>query len=122
MRRRDDKKEEDKKDSTNVVKVSEDIEMPKQIEVIAWYTPQIPVSNGPAEYWGLPGLILEINSGRTTVLCTEIVLNPSEKEAIEAPSKGKEITREKYNETVKTKMEELRQNFQGGRGGNRGRN
>lgn len=118
MRRRDDKKEEDKKDSTNVVKVSEDIEMPKQIEVIAWYTPQIPVSNGPAEYWGLPGLILEINSGRTTVLCTEIVLNPSEKEAIEAPSKGKEITREKYNETVKTKMEELRQNFQGR--GNRG--
>ncbi len=38
------------------------MEKPKQIEVVAWYTPQIPVSNGPGEYWGLPGLILEINA------------------------------------------------------------
>lgn len=93
----------------------------KQVLVTAWYTPQVPVSNGPGEYWGLPGLILEINEGTTTILCTEIVLNPSEKEAIEAPSKGKKITREKYTETVTKKMEELRQNFQNrGRGGNRG--
>ena len=122
MRRRgndEDKKGVAKKDSSNVVKVSEEFEIPKQIEVVAWYTPQIPVNNGPGEHWGLPGLILEINSGRTTILCTEIILNPSEKDVIEAPLKGKEITREKYNETVKTKMEEMRQNFQGGRGGNR---
>lgn len=122
MRRRgndEDKKGVAKKDSSNVVKVSEEFEIPKQIEVVAWYTPQIPVNNGPGEHWGLPGLILEINSGRTTILCTEIILNPSEKDVIEAPIKGKEITREKYNETVKTKMEEMRQNFQGGRGGNR---
>ncbi|PQJ82715.1 GLPGLI family protein [Polaribacter glomeratus] len=122
MRRRsnDDKKGETKKDSINVVKVSDDIEIPKQIEVVAWYTPQIPVNNGPGEHWGLPGLILEINSGRTTILCTEIILNPLQKEVIEAPSKGKEITREKYNETVKIKTEEMRQNFQGGGRGNRG--
>lgn len=106
----DDKKEEGK----------EEVEAVQQIEVVAWYTPQIPVNNGPGEYWGLPGLILEINSGRTTILCTEIVLNPSEKQVIDAPSKGKEITREKYNETVKTKMEEMKQNFQGrGNGGGR---
>lgn len=106
----DDKKEEGK----------EEVEAAQQIEVVAWYTPQIPVNNGPGEYWGLPGLILEINSGRTTILCTEIVLNPSEKQVIDAPSKGKEITREKYNETVKTKMEEMKQNFQGrGNGGGR---
>ncbi|WP_282071489.1 GLPGLI family protein [Polaribacter atrinae] len=103
---------EDKKDEVKEV---------KQVLVTAWYTPQIPVSSGPGEYWGLPGLILEINEGTTTILCTEIVLNPSEKEAIEAPSKGKKITREKYSETVTKKMEELRQNFQNrGRGGNRG--
>ena len=77
--------------------------------------------NGPGEYWGLPGLILEVNAGRTTILCTEIVLNPSEKQAIEAPTKGKEITREKYNETVKIKMEEMRQNFQGRGNGGGGR-
>jgi GLPGLI family protein len=97
----------------------------KQTLVTAWYTPQIPVSNGPGEYWGLPGLILEINEGTTTVLCTEIVMNPSEKATIEAPTKGKKITREKYNITVTKKMEELRERFQGrgGRGnGGRGRN
>jgi GLPGLI family protein len=110
----------DKKDTANVDKGSEETKKPEQIEVVAWYTPQIPVSNGPAEYWGLPGLILEINQGRTTVLCTEIVMNPSEKETIEAPSKGKEITREKYVETVKIKMEEMSQMFQNRRGGGRG--
>ncbi|MCI2228913.1 GLPGLI family protein [Polaribacter sp. MSW13] len=91
----------------------------KKVLVTAWYTPQIPVSNGPGEYWGLPGLILEINEGTTTILCTEIVMNPSEKAAIEAPKKGKKITRKKYNETVTKKTEELRQNFQG-RGGRNG--
>ena len=124
MRRRDDKKKnETKKDSSNVVKVTEEIEMPKQIVVTAWYTPQIPVSNGPGEYWGLPGLILEINSGRTTVLCTEIVINPSEKEEIKAPTKGKKIKREDYTTTVKKKMEEMREMFRNrrGRGNGRGR-
>ncbi len=120
-KKKDDKTtEETKKDTTNVVKISEDIEMPKQITITAWYTPQIPVSNGPGEYWGLPGLILEINSGRTTVLCTEIVINPSDKELIEKPTKGKKITRKGYNETVTKKMEEMRQNFQR-RGRSRGR-
>jgi GLPGLI family protein len=111
--RNDDKKDE-KEDAEK--------EEVKQILVTAWYTPQIPVSNGPGEYWGLPGLILEINEGTTTILCTEIVMNPSEKAAIEAPTKGKKITREKYSETVTKKTEELRQNFQGrGNGGGRGR-
>jgi len=45
----------------------------------AWYTPQIPVAHGPAEYWGLPGLILEVNAGNTTMLCTKIVINPKGK-------------------------------------------
>ena len=123
MRRRrggEEKKDEVKNDSAKVVKVTEEIEVPKQILVTAWYSPQIPVSNGPGEYWGLPGLILEINSGRTTILCTEIVMNPSEKEVIAAPEKGKEITREEYNETVKAKMEEMRERFQGGRSGRNG--
>ena len=110
-------KEDKKTDSTKVIKVSEEIEMPKEILVTAWYTPQIPVSNGPGEYWGLPGLILEINSGRTTVLCTEIVMNPTEATEITVPTKGKEITREEYNKTVKKKMEEMREMFRGRRGG-----
>ena len=115
MRRRnredDKKKDEAKKDSTETVKVTEDIEIPKKITVTAWYTPQIPVSNGPGEYWGLPGLILEINEGRTTILCTEIVLNPSEKIEITKPTKGDKVTRKEYVSIITKKMEEMRQNF-----------
>lgn len=89
--------------------------------VTAWYTPQIPVSNGPAEFWGLPGLILEITSGRTTMLCTELVINPEEKVEIKAPAKGKEVTREEYNKIVKEKTEELRDRFRNRGGRGRGR-
>jgi GLPGLI family protein len=42
------------------------IELPK-VTITAWYTPEIPVSQGPEGYWGLPGLILEVNDGKTTI-------------------------------------------------------
>ncbi|QXP72708.1 GLPGLI family protein [Tenacibaculum sp. HL-MS23] len=110
------RRDEAKKDSTKVEK-----ESPKQTLVTAWYTPQIPVSNGPGNYWGLPGLILEINEGRTTILCSEITMNPSEKIEIEKPEKGKKVTREEYTKMMKEKMEEMRDRFRGGRrGGGRG--
>jgi len=76
----------------------------------AWYTPQIPVSHGPAEYWGLPGLILEVSAGNTTMLCSKIVMNPKDKIEIEAPDKGKEITKNAYKETIQGKMLEMRNN------------
>ena len=84
--------------------------------VEAWYTPQIPVSQGPAEYWGLPGLILEVSVDNTTLLCTEIVINKDDKAIIEAPSKGKEITKIAYKLTVREKMVEMRNNRMGRRG------
>jgi GLPGLI family protein len=97
----------------------EDGEQPEinMTTIEAWYTPQIPVSHGPAEYWGLPGLILEVNTGNTTMLCTKIVMNPKDKLDVEAPSKGKEITKSAYQETIASKMKEMRDN----RGRRRGR-
>jgi GLPGLI family protein len=94
-------------------------EKPKTMIVTAWYSPQIPVSQGPGEYWGLPGLILEVNAGTTTVLCTEITMNPKEKVTIKKPRKGKKVTREEYTKIVKKKIDEMREQFRG-RGGNRG--
>jgi GLPGLI family protein len=97
------------------------IEVPKETLVTAWYTMQIPVSQGPGEYYGLPGLILEVNADKTTILCTKIVLNPSEKKEIKAPSKGKEVSKKEYNDIVKKKMEEMRAMYGGRRGNGRGR-
>ncbi len=82
----------------------------KYTEIEAWYTPQIPVSHGPLEYWGLPGLILEVSADNTTMLCSKIVLNPDETLEIEAPNKGKEITKKQYQETIIEKMKEFRNN------------
>lgn len=116
MRRKKTKNNEKTKDSVVVKDPITEVETPKEIEVTAWYTMQIPVSQGPAEYNGLPGLILEINADKTTILCSKIVLNPSEKATIKAPSKGKEVTKKEYNDIVKKKMEEMREMY-GGRGG-----
>ncbi|MDC8001122.1 GLPGLI family protein [Aequorivita todarodis] len=108
---------ETKKDTAQPQDPMDMIEIPEEIEVTAWFTPQIPVSNGPGEYAGLPGLILELNVYRTTLLCSKIVMNPKDSEKIEPPTKGKKVTREEYVKIVKEKTEELRENFQN-RGGN----
>ncbi|MDA8591543.1 GLPGLI family protein [Flavobacteriaceae bacterium] len=116
MRGKGRKKEENKEiktDSTKTTSISDDIEIPKTVEVTAWYTPQIPVNQGPGEYWGLPGLILEVNADRTTILCNKITLNPQQKIEIQAPEKGKVISRSDYNATVKKKMDEMREMYRG---------
>jgi GLPGLI family protein len=82
----------------------------KMTEVVAWYSPQIPISQGPLEYWGLPGLILEVNVGNTTLLCSKIIMNPEEKTKIEAPDKGKIINKKDYQTTIAGKMQEMRDN------------
>lgn len=79
-------------------------------QVVAWYTPQIPVPHGPAEFWGLPGLILEVNAGNTTMLCSKIVLNPDQDLKIKAPDKGKVVSKAEYQTTVLGKMKEMRDN------------
>jgi GLPGLI family protein len=91
----------------------------KDIEIVAWYTLQIPINQGPGEYWGLPGLVLEVNADRTTILCSKIILNPEEKAEIKVPSKGKEVTKEEYEDIVKKKTAEMRENFRSSRGGDR---
>lgn len=95
------------------------VEVPKEIVITAWYTPEIPVSQGPEGYWGLPGLILEVNDGRTTILCSKVVLNPKDKVEIKAVAKGKVVSQKEYDDAVMKKMEEWREMNQG-RGGNGG--
>jgi len=79
-------------------------------QVEAWYTPQIPVRHGPSEYWGLPGLILEVSAGDTTMLCSKLVLNPDETIEIEAPKKGTIVTKREYQDIIQKKMAEFRNN------------
>lgn len=86
------------------------------IVTTAWYTPQIPVSNGPGTYQGLPGLILEINDGKKVFVCTEIILNSSEKTNILEPTKGKIVSQNKFIKIQKEKSDELMEKFKGRNG------
>ncbi|WP_300977929.1 GLPGLI family protein [Flavobacterium sp.] len=126
FRPKDDKKtkegtDKDKKEASAEKKSSimDMIEMPKEQTITAWYTPEIPVNQGPEGYWGLPGLILEVNDGRTVILCSKVVLNPKEKAAIKPATNGKVVTQKVFDETMIQKMEEMRE-MNRGRGGNGG--
>lgn len=77
-------------------------------KVEAWYSPQVPVRHGPQEFWGLPGLIFEVSFGNTTLLCSELVLNPKEKIEIIPPKKGDVVTKKEYQEIITQKMQEFR--------------
>jgi len=81
------------------------------VTITAWYTPQIPVSTGPGNYHGLPGLILEVNDGTETVICSKIVLNPKEEIAISEPQKGKEVTQTEFDDIIEKKMKEMNERY-----------
>ncbi|MDA0316811.1 MAG: GLPGLI family protein [Bacteroidetes bacterium] len=85
----------------------------KTITVTSWYTPQIPVSNGPDNYQGLPGLILEVNDGDLTILCSKITINPKKVIEISEPKKGKQVTQEEYDKIMMKKMEEMSEQYRG---------
>ena len=118
LKKKDDDKpaEAKKEDNEKKTNFMDDIEIPKEITITAWYTPEIPVNQGPEGYWGLPGLILEVNDGKTTILCSKVVLNSKEKAEIKAPTNGKVISQKEYDETVVKKMQEMSE-MNDGRGG-----
>ena len=111
------KEEESKGKKTNFL---DNLLVPKEAVITAWYTPEIPVNQGPDKYWGLPGLILEINDGKTVILCSKIVLNPKEKAAIKPATTGKVIAQKEYDEIVVKKTKEFMESNQRPGGGGRG--
>jgi len=99
----------------SVKSIFDEIEVPVETIITAWYTPQIPVSQGPGEYWGLPGLILEVQAYKTSILCSKIVMNAEEAETIKKPTKGTKVTQEEYEKIVKEKTEEMQEMYSGQR-------
>lgn len=98
---------------------NEENQMEKTVDTIrleAWYTPEIPVSQGPTSYWGLPGLIMEINDGSMTYICTKVVLNPEDGVKVKRPSKGKEVTREELRVITDEKTQEMMKKYSNGGG------
>ncbi|MEL6672350.1 MAG: GLPGLI family protein [Bacteroidota bacterium] len=83
-------------------------------EIEAWFTIQIPVSTGPDIYGQLPGLIMELNlnRGERVIKAVEVRKKEIDLAQMKKPTKGKDISREDYENMVKEKMAEMQQNAQ----------
>lgn len=106
---------EDKKISFKDGKTLEEVTQ-KTVVTTAWYTPEVSVSNGPGNYQGLPGLILEINDGIKTIICSEIILNPIKKNIIIEPKKGKVVSQKKFIKIQNQKSDEMMEKFKSRKG------
>ena len=72
-----------------------------KIKPIAWYTLELPLSYGPREFNGLPGVILELELKNYIFKSTTISINSSSFEPIEKPTKGKKITYAEWRDRAK---------------------
>lgn len=90
--------------------------------IVAWFTPMIPVSSGPDDFFGLPGLILhlDIDNGMRQITATNIDLKELEADAITRPEKGKKISKSDFDSMRQEKMKEMEEEY-GGKGGGRWR-
>lgn len=93
--------------------VNSDLDGSKEMQTVtAWYTPQIPVSNGPEEFQGLPGLILELSYDSQTILCSKISINPSKQIVIKQPTSGKAVTEAEFDAIMTKKMKEMESQYE----------
>ena len=84
--------------------------------IVAWFTSNIPVSAGPAEFQGqLPGLILEmdVKDGTQTFKAISIA-EKADLAVIKEPTGKKHYTPEEYKKERDKMMKEMQQNNQGG--------
>ncbi len=56
-----------------------------ELDLTAWFCPDIPIPNGPELYGGLPGFIMELNTGIDLFLLKKISFKPKGKISIKPP-------------------------------------
>ena len=80
-------------------------------EIVAWFSPEIPVSLGPSIFGGLPGLILAVErNGETAYVATSVHLAPPAEEALAKPDKGSEVSVQEFAAIQEEKEKEWEEN------------
>ncbi|MDD4644514.1 MAG: GLPGLI family protein [Bacteroidales bacterium] len=78
-------------------------------QVVAWYTPAVPIASGPGEYLNLPGLVLavDLDNGKRTIMATSIEPMEIGAKQLAKPKEGKKVTEAEYKSIVDEKMKEM---------------
>ena len=69
-----------------------------KFNITAWYCPKIPIHNGPKEFGGLPGLILELQIYKSTYTAFTINIDPKTLPEIDKLTSLKAISEETYKQ------------------------
>jgi len=90
----------------------------KEVEVVAWFTSEIPASVGPRSYNQLPGAILmvSVDDGKTEIKATFVNVEPLAADLLIKPTKGQKVTSEEYEKIMAEKMKEMSEMYGGSEG------
>ena len=88
-------------------------ESPIEREVVAWFTPEIPLPIGPDEYGQLPGavLLVSVDEGKTEIKATAVDFDSDITERLVVPTKGQKVSPDEFEQIMAEKMKELEENF-----------
>lgn len=75
--------------------------------ITAWYTNELTSKNGPAEFGGLPGFIIELNTFNKVYLALKIE-NIASQYAFTKPSSGAVINQKEYNEILRQQIQSIK--------------
>ncbi|WP_407556538.1 GLPGLI family protein [Winogradskyella sp. 4-2091] len=82
---------------------NDDENITDKIGAIAWFCPSIPLSYGPVEFFGLPGLIIELKYSKMTYIAKKIKIN-KKNVRVEKPIDAEIITIKEFNLLAKKKV------------------
>ncbi len=69
--------------------------------IIAWFTDEIAISEGPRDYWGLPGLILQVQINDKVLIVATAIKKILDQKSIVFPTKGNKMTHKQFTELQK---------------------
>lgn len=81
-------------------------------DIIAWFTPEIPLPFGPSNFNGLPGLVLELERDMFIISATKIILHPDDEVKINAVDENdKMITEEESHRRIGGVESEVKEKY-----------